>query len=345
VVIFSSNDYLGLSAHPEVIAATAQAARDFGAGTGGAPGTTGTTTTHEELAAAVARFTGRQRATLFPSGYQANQAIHHALDSEQTVFLVDRRHHPSAVDGVRLARKSQVVRFDRAGSAEFERVIRDNKGRTCVVTLPSVYTVDGDIAPLDRLAALKKKFEFLLILDEAHATGCLGRTGRGLEEHFDLRGAADFLMGTFSKALGSQGGFLAYDETAAQRLTSFFRAAEYSTSLSAVSAAAALKAVEFLEGDPGLMESLRKAKAAIIEECGKGGIEIVHGESMVMLVPCKDSEGLQAALFADGFLTITVQANLGGQRRGCLRITPMALHATEDIAAFAAALSRHRNLF
>ncbi|OGC96008.1 MAG: hypothetical protein A2W25_09715 [candidate division Zixibacteria bacterium RBG_16_53_22] len=344
VTIFSSNDYLGLSAHPEVIAAASEAARSFGVGTGGAPGTTGTTAVHEKLKNQIARFESRDRAVLFPSGYQANQAIHHALDSEQTVFFVDRRHHPSAMDGVRLARKSRIVRFDHAHLEELEKGIGDNKDHTCVVSLPSVFTVDGDIAPLDRLISLKKKTGFILILDEAHATGCLGKNGRGIEEHFNLKGAAEFLMGTLSKALGSQGGFLAYDELNLQYLTSFFRPYEYSTSLSAVSAAAALKAIELLDNGPGLMELLRRAKAAIIEKCKKRGIDIIHGESMVMLLPCSDSERLQANLFEDGFLTITVQANLGGQMQGCLRITPMALHSAEDIEAFARALENYKEL-
>jgi len=344
ITIFSSNDYLGLSAHPEVIAAASEAARSFGVGTGGAPGTTGTTAVHERLKNQIARFKSRDRAVLFPSGYQANQAIHQALDSEQTVFFIDRRHHPSAMDGVRLARKSRVVRFDHANLEELEKNIGDNKNHTCVVSLPSVFTVDGDIAPLDRLVSLKKKTGFILILDEAHATGCLGKTGRGIEEHFNLRGAAEYLMGTLSKAIGSQGGFLAYDESNSHYLTSFFRPYEYSTSLSGVSAAAALKAIDLINSGPSLLGSLRKAKAAIVDECKNCGIDIIHGESMIMLLPCSDSERLQASLFEEGFLTITVEAIVGGQMRGCLRITPMALHTAEDIGAFARALENYKEL-
>jgi 7-keto-8-aminopelargonate synthetase-like enzyme len=344
VTIFSSNDYLGLSAHPEVIEAAAEAARTFGIGTGGAPGTTGTTAVHEKLRAAVARFKGRDRAMLFPSGYQANQAIHHALDSEKTVFYIDRRHHPSALDGVRLAGKSRLVRFDHFDLRDLERALGEYRDRIRVVSLPSVFTVDGDIAPLDKLIALKKAIGFILILDEAHASGCVGKTGRGIEEQFDLKGAADFLMGTFSKALGSQGGFLAFDISSEKHLTAIFRPLEYSTSLSAVSAAAALKAVELLESDPGLMEALRSAKATIIDECNKLGIEIIHGDSMVMLIPCRDSDGLQTRLFEDGFLIIPVQANFAGKIRSCLRITPMAMHTAIDIHRFVKALAQYKEL-
>jgi 7-keto-8-aminopelargonate synthetase-like enzyme len=344
VVIFSSNDYLGLSAHPEVLAAAGDAAKRFGTGTGGAPGTTGTTVIHERLKEKLATFKGRERAVLFPSGYQANQAIHHALDSDETVFFIDRRHHPSAIDGVRLAQKSKVARFDHLDITGLERKLAERGEAACVVSLPSVFTVDGDIAPLDKLAVLKAKHHFVLILDEAHATGCLGQTGRGIEEHFGLKGTADFLMGTFSKALGSQGGFLSFNRESEKCLHGPFRAFDFSTSLSAVSAAAALKALELLDGDPAIMESLRQAKAQIIKRCRADGINIISSASMVMLIPCKDSKELQSKLFEDGFLTIPVTARLGGESVECLRITPMATHNPQDIERFAKALGRHSEL-
>jgi 7-keto-8-aminopelargonate synthetase-like enzyme len=344
VVIFSSNDYLGLSAHPKVVAATAKALRAYGTGTGGAPGTTGTTVIHEKLRAAISRFKRRDNAILFPSGYQANQAIHQSLDSEKTVFLVDRRHHPSALDGIRLSRKSQVIKFDHSNLDELEKALIENRGNTCIVSLPSVFTVDGDIAPLDKLHSLKKSKKFLLLLDEAHATGCLGRTGRGIEEHFNLKGIADFIMGTFSKAIGSQGGFLTFDYSVEKYLTFPFRTFEYSTSLSTASAAAALASIELIEKDRSLLDALGAAKTGIIDECRKSGIEIIAGDSMVMLIPCLDTEKLQAALFEDGFLTIPVQAQLSGQARQCLRITPMALHTSADIKRFVRALEKRRNL-
>jgi 7-keto-8-aminopelargonate synthetase-like enzyme len=203
VVIFSSNDYLGLSSHPDVIKAASDAAEMYGIGTGGAPGTTGTTEIHKELSAAIAAFKSREKAVLFPSGYQANIAVHNALASSETVFYLDKRHHPSAVDGARLGSGSEIVRFDHNKLEILENRLKLNKNKTSVVSLPSVFTVDGDIAPLDKIADLKNNYSFILILDEAHATGCVGKSGRGLEEHYDLHGIADFIMGSFSKALGS----------------------------------------------------------------------------------------------------------------------------------------------
>ncbi|HBC45932.1 MAG TPA: hypothetical protein DCZ43_02690 [candidate division Zixibacteria bacterium] len=334
VIIFSSNDYLGLSAHPEVLRAASEAAALYGVGTGGAPGTTGTTSIHGELAEAVAKFISRDHVALLPSGYQANQALHHSLDSDRTVFYIDNRHHPSALDGVRLARNSRLVRFDHNNLDALKGAILAHRGMNNIVSLPSVFTVDGDIAPLDKLNEMKQKLGFLLILDEAHATGCLGETGRGVEEHFALKGAADFIMGTFSKALGSQGGFIAYNKNVVSHLRSHFRTLEYSTSLSAVSAAAALKSLQLLDSNRSLMQPLRKAKQLIIDNCAALGIPLISKESMIMLLPSANTDTLQGRLFEAGFLTITVKAQFASGTMPCLRIIPMATHNENEIKAF-----------
>ncbi len=341
VIIFSSNDYLGLSAHPDVLRVAAEAAELYGVGTGGAPGTTGTTEVHEALRSAIAKFKSRNQASIFPSGYQANQALHHSLDSERTIFYVDNRHHPSALDGVRLAKNSRVVRFGHDNLNALKGAVQAHRGMTNIVTLPSVFTVDGDVAPLDRLFEMKQQLGFLIVLDEAHADGCIGKTGRGAEEHFNLKHAADFIMGTFSKAFGSQGGYVVYDDAVKTHLHSQFRAAEYSTSLSAVSAAAALKALELLEGDTAPMNSLRSSKQMIIENCLARDVPIIFKESMIMLVPGNDCDALQARLFDTGYLTTVVKASVDGNLVQSLRITPMATHSKEEITGFTEALKKN----
>ena len=340
VTIFSSNDYLGLSSHPEIQKAATEAMREFGLGTGGAPGTTGTTTIHERLKEAIASFKSRKNAVLFPSGYQANQALHHALDADRTVFYLDNRHHPSAIDGVRLAKNSKLVRFDHNDLETLRGAITAHRKMRHIVSIPSVFTVDGDIAPLDKIMEMKRELGFLLILDEAHATGCLGRRGHGLEEHFDLIGAADFIMGTFSKSLGSQGGFLVYGDESREEFKGQFRTRDYSTSLSAISAAAALAALNLLENDQSLIESLRSNKQRIIGEFEANELVILSKESMVMLFPYDNNEKLQKLLFESGYLTITVKALLDGVMQNCLRITPMTTHTDEQIKGFAEAVKK-----
>jgi 7-keto-8-aminopelargonate synthetase-like enzyme len=348
VVLFSSNDYLALSSHPEVLRAASEAANQYGIGTGGAPGTSGTNRIHCQLSEAIAAFKSREKAVIFPSGYQANLAIHQSLGGSDAIFHVDRRNHPSAIDGARLARDSKIVKFDHNRLEDLESNLKSHSGETNIVSLPtnivslpSVFTIDGDIAPLDKLFDLKKKLNFVLILDEAHATGCIGDTGRGLEEHFGLNGAADFIMGTFSKALGSQGGFLAFNRNVEPLLKSQFRSFVFSTSLSAVSAAAALKALQLLESDTTIISSLKESKDAIARKFRELNLEIIKKKSMILLVPCDDCENIQKKLLADGYLAFPVETDTEGHPGKFLRITPNAAHTADDITGFANALSVH----
>jgi len=341
VIIFSTNDYLSLSSNPEVKLAVDEANERYGAGSGGAPGTTGTTILHNALCRAVAEFKARDEAVLFPSGYQANIAIHNALGAEGSVFFLDRRHHPSAVDGTRLSKNCEQIRFNHNKLDELESRLASISNKRKIVSLPSVFTIDGDIAPLDKLIKLKDKYNFILVIDEAHASGCLGKRGHGLEEHFGLQGAADFVMGTFSKAFGSAGGFVAFDDDRRELLKSGFRQFDYSTSLSPLSSAAALKALEIMRKDLSIFERLHAAKVAIFEYCQKAGIHLVSGESMILLLPCDNCEDLQRKMLADGFLVMPSEAEIGGEIRSCIRITANASHTENNITAFVAALKRH----
>ncbi len=343
IIVFSTNDYLSLSCHHDVEKAAVDALRRYGSGTGGAPGTTGTTSIHVELSKAIAEFKSRETAVIFPSGYQANIALHHALGNGNTLFFLDNRHHPSAADGARLVKDCRIVRFDHHDLDDFENKLKSESSGKKVISLPSVFTVDGDIAPLDKLIKLKDKYGFILVLDEAHASGCVGKTGRGLEEHFGLKGAADFIMGTFSKAFGSAGGFVAYDNDRLSLIKRGFRQFEFSTSLSTVSAASALKALEILNADSGLMDALRDSRRRIMDNCRKNEIDIIIGESMIILVPCENREDVQKEMLFDGFLVMTAEAEIDGALKSCIRITANAAHTESDIEGFARALRTNLN--
>jgi len=341
VIIFSSNDYLGLSAHPAVVNTAMNIVDQFGIGTGGAPGTTGTTYIHINLANVVANFKLRDTAVIFPSGYQANVSLHQALGDKGVVFHLDNRSHPSAVDGAWNKSGADVQRFDHHDLESLNNAIKTNSDKTNIVSLPSVFTVDGEIAPLDKLSKMKKDLDFVLILDEAHATGVLGETGRGLEEYYNLPKSADFIMGTFSKAIGSQGGFVAYNKSSEQYLKSGFRGFDYSTSLATMAAAAALKAFDVLEHDKLLLESLRNSKQLIINKCKQKGINIIARESMIMLILCVKIQQLVEVLIYEGYFTVPVKAMIDGVSTECLRITPMALHTEFQINGFIDSLKKY----
>ncbi len=335
LVIFSSNDYLGLSHHPEVVAAAHRAAIEFGCGTGGAPGTSGTTAIHVKLAQAIAAFKHRDKAVLFPSGYAANTAIHQALAAENTVFFYEQKHHPSALDGIRLSGCHKQV-FDHHNLEQFEALLRGDSHPRKIVTLPSVFTVTGEIVLLPQLLELKRKYGFILIIDEAHATGCIGKTGRGLEELYALEGAADFIMGTFSKALGSQGGFLVFSTESERLLTRVFRPFIYSTSLSAMSVAASLKAIEILRDKSEIVDLMRKNINNIYENLSQAGLNL-NKPGHILNVYLKSAEQtveVKNRLRNSGYFVVELHL----EKQFGLRITAMATHTEDEVNGFCQAL-------
>jgi 8-amino-7-oxononanoate synthase len=335
MIIFSSNDYLGLSHHPDVIAAAYQAAKDFGCGTGGAPGTSGTTAVHVQLADAIAAFKHRDKAVIFPSGYAANVAIHQALAAENTIFFCEQKHHPSAMDGIKLSGCPKRS-FDHRDLGELENLLRSDAHTCKIVTLPSVFTVTGEIAPLPELFELKKKYNFILIIDEAHATGCIGKTGRGLEELYSLAGSADFIMGTFSKALGSQGGFLAFSDDAEKLITRAFRPFKYSTSLSAMSASASLKSLEILKDFPSLVTQMRQNIKFVYDNLSQANLNLNQPGHIanVYLSSAEQTIAVKKRLRNSGYFV--VELHLDGKFG--LRLTAMATHTADQMAGFCQAL-------
>jgi len=338
LVIFSSNDYLGLSHHPEVLKAANLAADKFGCGTGGAPGTSGTTAIHTELAEMIAAFKHRDTGVIFPSGYAANVGLHQSLGDDGTVFFSDSHNHPSAADGIRLAGCDKKI-FHHRDYDHLEKLLKDDNHERKVVTTCSVFTIDGAICDLDKLVELKKKYDFILILDEAHATGCLGKTGHGLEEQFGLEGVAEFIMGTFSKALGSQGGFIVYSRKNEHLLKLPLRPFDYSTSIAAPTAAASLQALQILMDKPELVHQMRANIGRIYDSLKTGGLQLNESGRHILNVYFGDkNKTLEVAtkMKQNGYFVVTInQDNNWG-----LRITAMAVHSDDEITGFCEKLNK-----
>lgn len=342
LIIFSSNDYLGLSHHPEVLKAATEAAEAFGCGTGGAPNTSGTTSLHIKLAGEIAEFKHRQKAVIFPSGYAANVALHHCLGGPNTVFFSDEKNHPSAVDGIKIS-GTPVKTFVHLDFNHLEKLIKDDKHSKKIVTICSVFTLDGDICPLDELTRLKEKYNFILILDEAHATGCIGDTGRGLEQMFSLEGVADFIMGTFSKALGSQGGFLTYSNEVEKIVSKPLRPYLYSTSISPMAVAASLKALLILKEKPELVEQMRTNIKKIYDYLDEKGFTLNNrGTHIVNVYFDSQKMTLQVVdyLRQNGFFVIPISI----YNRWGLRLTTMAVHTEKQINDFCECLMEARKV-
>ena len=332
LVIFSSNDYLGLSHHPDVLKAAHEAGEKYGYGTGGAPGTSGTTVIHQQLAAEIARFKHRDKAIIFPSGYAANISLHQSLSDTNTIFFCDERNHPSAADGIKLAGCDKQI-YKHLDYEYLENLLRNDNHARKIVTTCSVFTIDGAICPLEKLVQLKAKYGFILITDEAHATGCLGKTGRGLEEHYSLEKSADFIMGTFSKALGSQGGFITYFAEKEELLRKPLRSFEYSTSIATPTAAASLEALKILQAQPELVLKMRSNINKIFKKLKASGFEL-NGPQRHIVNVYYDSQKKTAQIIENlnrqGYFVVPISLD----SRWGLRLTAMAVHTEKEIDSF-----------
>ncbi len=332
LIIFSSNDYFGFSYHPDVIKAALLAMEKYGCGTGGAPGTSGTTDIHIKLAKSIAEFKHRPYAVLFPSGYSANVGLHQSLAYENTIIFSDQRNHPSAGDGIKLSSCDKKV-YKHRDYDNLEELLSNDKHQRRIVTTCSVFTIDGAVTDLKRLVELKEKYGFLLILDEAHATGCIGETGRGLEEVYHLEGKADFIMGTFSKAFGSQGGFIAYSDESSKYLKKPLRPMSYSTSIATPSAAASLEAIKILRSNPDMVAKMRENITRIHTKLQKDGLSLNEPGRHIVNIYYESEQKTSSIvdkLKQNGFFVVPINID----DRSGLRITAMSVHTNHEIDGF-----------
>nr|WP_255651745.1 8-amino-7-oxononanoate synthase [Corallococcus sp. AS-1-12] len=255
LVNFSSNDYLGLAASPAVRAAVASALERYGVGTGASRLVVGDMVPHQRLEARLARFERAQAVRLFNSGYAANTGILPALVGPGDAVFSDALNHASLVDGCRLSR-ARVVVYPHADVAALTRALEQTPARRKLVVTDSVFSMDGDVAPLRELLAACEAHGAALMVDEAHATGVLGARGAGLCEALGVEDRVDLRMGTLSKALGGLGAYVATSRAVADLLVSRARPFVYSTALPAALCAGAERAVDLVEHDPAPRERL-----------------------------------------------------------------------------------------
>ena len=229
---FSSNNYLGLSSHPKIIDAAKRALDKYGVGSLGSRLLSGSFDIHDDLEAKTAEFKQKEAALVFNTGYQANVGIISALCGKEDMVLSDKLSHASIIDGIQLSGASH-FRFRHNDTPHLEDILkRERKNfRHVLIISESVFSMDGDLAPLKELADLKKKYDCLLFIDEAHATGVFGKTGAGLIEREKLSDKTDLIMGTFSKALGSFGAYIACSRLMKNYLINTCRSFIYSTAL------------------------------------------------------------------------------------------------------------------
>ncbi len=270
-VDFASNDYLGLASHPEVILAAKQAAEKWGWGSGASSLITGYTQAHADLESKIAEFEGTEASLVFPSGFAANLGTLSALVGPGDLILSEKRNHASLIDGCRLS-KATIRIFDGTQPDSIPPLLADaNRFRRRLIVTDSVFSMDGDIAPLQELADLADKFEALLYVDEAHATGILGPNGRGACEELGIEHRVPLRMGTLSKGVGSVGGFIAGRQETIDWLVNKVRPYIYSTNIPAAAAAASTQGLEIIRRHPQWRQTLRIMASRFRDACAERG--------------------------------------------------------------------------
>lgn len=278
----ASYNYLGISYREEVKQAAREAVDRYGLGASGSPILSGTFEVHEQLAQELARFKHKEACILFPTGYSANVGFISALmRSGDTIFL-DQYSHASIVDGAILA-KSKTVFFRHNNAADLERRIAGVKGKKLVV-VEGVYSMDGDLCTLPEIVAVAKRHGARVLIDEAHSTFLFGPNGRGVAEHFGLDDEVDFHLGTFSKSLGGQGGFVAGSRELIDYVNAFGRSRFFSCNLSPVLTAGLLAALRIAAGEPQLRARLWDNVAFLRRRFAEEGVDIGKSNSQVMPV-------------------------------------------------------------
>ncbi|PYO62740.1 MAG: glycine C-acetyltransferase [Gemmatimonadetes bacterium] len=289
VVILSSNNYLGLCNEPEVVAAGKRALDDYGAGTGSVRFICGTFTIHRELEQALARFVGCESSLTYVSCWNANEGLVPTLLGEQDIVISDQLNHASIIDSIRLAKaitKCQTAVYRHSDMADLEDKLRAAKdARLKLVFTDGVFSMEGDIAKLPDIVALARQYDAVVAVDDSHATGVLGRTGRGTAEHYSMVGQVDIITSTLGKALGgAAGGFTAGPAALADYLTQRSRPQLFSNALPPTVAASALAAVRHVQQHPERVARLQEHARYFRERLVALGFKPLPGETPIVPV-------------------------------------------------------------
>jgi len=333
VILLCSNNYLGLADHARVRCAASDAAMKWGASAGASRLVSGTMPIHAELESRLAELKGKPSALLFGSGYLANTGVIPALAGSDQVVLSDELNHASIIDGCRLARAETFV-YRHADVEHLEWGLRRARGRAALIVTDGVFSMDGDLAPLAEIAGLAQRHGCRLMVDEAHATGCIGPEGRGSVAAAGLSDEVDVVMGTLGKALGGYGAYVCGSAQLTEYLVNVCRPFIFSTALPPAMAAAALAALDLIAERPKRIERLAANAEALRQALRDEGLQVPDGETQIVplviggandaMALCEAA--LERGVFAQAIRPPTVPA---GTSR--LRLTAMATHKVGEL--------------
>ena len=331
---FSSNNYLGLASHPFVVREAARALHVWGAGSGASRLISGNLEPHLELERKIARFKKEAAALIFSSGYLANLGTIAALLNEKDLVIEDRLNHASLIDAARLS-KAKFWVYPHKDAAALDRLLERAGGfRKKLVVTDAYFSMDGDVAPLDRILEVCRKRNAMLMIDEAHSTGVFGKKGRGLSEHFELEGKIDVVMGTLSKSLGSVGGFVAGSEELRDYLVNRCRTFIYTTAPSPAASAAALASLSLIEKDGSFRQKLWRNIAKVREGLEAAGFDLMGSEGPVIPVLVGETRKVlrfQNALMREGIFAPAIRPPTVPAKTDRIRLSVLASHSNPDL--------------
>ncbi|MDP8266505.1 MAG: 8-amino-7-oxononanoate synthase [Candidatus Aceula meridiana] len=335
VVNFCSNNYLGLASDKRLLQAAANSLAQEGMGSGASRLVCGNLKRHRALEKKIAAFKGTEDCLVFSTGYMANVGIISSLCERGDIILSDKLNHASIVDGIRLSR-AEFRRYPHKNMNALEEELKkaEHFQERFIVT-DSVFSMDGDIAPLDKIVELAQKYKAFVMVDEAHSFGVLGKNGKGAVEHFGLQDKIDIQMGTLSKAAGSFGAYCCGSKNLVDFLINKARSFIYTTGMPACVAAASLKAVEIIEKEPQRRQDLLDNAHNVRQAFQEVGFDIL--QSQTPIIPVVVSETSKAVefskqLFEKNIFVQAIRPPTVPENTARLRVTVMATHNQEDIA-------------
>jgi glycine C-acetyltransferase len=336
VLNFCANNYLGLANHPQLCKAAQEAIDRYGVGPAAVRTIAGTMSLHVELEQRLASFKGVDSAITFQSGFNANLAAIPALVGKEDVIYSDELNHASIIDGCRLSR-AQIVRYAHCDPDSLHRVIEENKDqgyRRALVVTDGVFSMDGDVAPLDKIYDIAQEYDYLLMVDDAHGEGVLGKGGRGIVDHFGLHGKVDVEVGTLSKAFGVVGGVVAGKKVIVEWLRQRGRPFLFSSAMTVPDVAACLAAIDLLEGSTELVDRLwentdyfKRIMKSLGFDTGKSSTPITP----IMLGEATLAQQFSRRLFEEGVFAMAIGFPTVPRGKARIRVMISAAHSHEDL--------------
>ena len=335
VLNFCSNNYLGLANHPKIVEAAKEATKKYGVGPAAVRSIAGTTDLHVQLEERLAKFKGAEDVITFQSGFTANLGTISALVGKEDAIFSDRLNHASIIDGCRLS-GAKIVAYEHNDPGALEDAIKEHASnfRRALIITDGVFSMDGDIAPLPDLVEVAKKYDILIMVDDAHGEGVLGKGGRGIVDHFGLHGKVDIEVGTMSKAFGVVGGMVAGDKVIIEWLRQRGRPFLFSSAVTAPDAAACLAAVDLLEESTELVDKLWANAKYFKEEMKKLGFDTGVSETPitpVMLGEAPLAQQFSRELFENGVFAMAIGFPTVAKGKARIRVMISAAHDNDDL--------------